>query len=240
MKKNIIKLCCILLAVFGVGCTSLPTPVPTPTPALSPMPTEGNSDGYALTKEAFDKLKPHLMQMVYMLFEWKYDPNRVGEDLGYDSLKNLTLDFVQSYAFEVCYDLVAADDNLYESGELRYLDDNDWEDYVCFIPTYIVRSILVSTFGEDALNRLNANEDSFLRNYSIEDGQYVYPTTDRGAIACEFIRPEFPVSLEGIIKIDANMFMGDEEELYTICIGLQPDEKSEFGYIITSFLLTEK
>lgn len=237
MKKNIIKLCCILLAFVCVGCEMPLATTLTPTPTLSPEPTEESANGYALTKEAFDNLELHLLQMVYMLFEWKYDPNHAEKDLGYDSLENLTLDFVQSYAFEVCYDLPVTHAHLFESGEIRYTGEYE-SDFL--IPVPLVEGLLISTFGQNILNRLNANEDNFLRFCPIEEGKYIYPATDRGTIYCEFIRPAFPVLLEDIIRIDVNMFMEDKEELYTISFGLQPDENSEFGYIITSFLLTEK
>ena len=210
--------------------------------ASSSANTVGNADA-GLTEEAYYILKPHIERMVYLYME-------ANNESGIDLYEHLTSDFIQSYAYMICADLepMVRNNGLAAAGLSK--GDAFIRGGEIHVPVSYVRTKLLSAFGEDALRWCNVDADNIFEYYAINNGRYVCYLGDGPLMDFQILEPEkFPVLIEGneIIRLKANverLIWDDENETeywvensYSLNVGVQPDEDSEFGYNIVSFIM---
>ena len=221
---------------FGAGSSANPTAAP--------------SSEIQLVEIAFNRLKPHLKDMMYQNLEGVIGSD--SQEPSVDPFANLTLEYIQSCAFMVCVSLEPlAGRNIIESNPEYGLKKGDIyiKGGILYVPVSYVRAKLTSLFGTAALQQCNFTDETALYDCTIENGRYVVPLGDAGQIICKIFTPALPIfSSDGSITLNSEVeyLFWDEENAteswvragYEVNVGLQASDSSEFGYFITSFVMT--
>ncbi len=205
---------------------------------------------FTLTKEDYQKLKAPLTVL--------FKANEFSSDVMYDYKNGLSKDNIAIFAwntahfFDYFYPSTSRYSEYFKTSNKKYgikkgdlYNDNK---YFVHIPQKAINSILMSTFGEEALKAIDLNGNIFngVYNYGpkLIDGIYIfepvedYPEEDvMGPLDLPFKGNE-----NTEFKPNCTVTYGDAEHSivnYSIIFKLKKDDTSEWGYNITAFNMQE-
>lgn len=237
----------IIITCSGCTCQSPDVPAINPVaPVSAATPIDAQDNGaFTLTQADFEKLKAPIM--VWAL------ANEFGGDSNYDLKNGLTRENITHYVWYIAYAF-----DYFDPSTSRYSEyyNSDIEKYgikkgdlkstgnKLLIPQKAINSILLSTFGKEALEGIDLNENIFENTNGmtrkLEDGIYIiglgddYPEED-------FLGPlDLPVKANENTEFKTSYTVtygdaGHKVVSFSIVFKLRKDDASEWGYNITAF-----
>ena len=206
-----------------------------------------SSSEMQMSEDAYNALKPHLENMIYLYFEQGLWLD--SDYLGTDALSNFTLDYIQQCASMLCHTIEVYEyfDDLESLG--LYTGDVIIDGGVIHVPVSYIDKQMTDLFGQAALDRCKATPGKMMYEDTIVDGRYVCYLGDSGSIGYTIYPYGFPLTIDsdGSLELDItveefNWEAEDESDMwiftdYVMILKLQEDSDSAFGYNVVSFTL---
>jgi hypothetical protein len=260
MKKTIIFIIVLITTISFYGCTHQNPAISSINPAASistasPEYSQAN-ESFTLTQEDFEKLKAPLTVLANEYVNTSLGSRESFYDFKNGLSKNDIADYAWdiAYYFDYFYPSTSRDSDVFLTDNERYGikkgDTYNDKDLKVHIPQKAINSILMSTFGEEALKGLDLNGNLFDANYipkELKDGMYIFRFGDGSpekAVLSPLNLPvngnentEFKLNFKQVYSYDAE---GAAREYVNIDImfKLKKDDSSEWGYNITDFNAT--
>ncbi len=261
MKKAIFLIIVLITAILFYGCTHQNLAISSINPAASvssasPEYAQAN-ESFILTPEDFEKLKAPLT----VLANEYVDTSPGSRESVYDFKNGLSKNEIADYTWDIAqnfdcfYPSTPRDADFFLTDNERYGikkgDIYNDKDLKVHIPQKAINSILMSTFGEEALKGLDLNGNIFDGTdyipIELKDGKYIFRLKDKSPRE-DVLSPldlpvkghentEFKISFKQVYSYDVD---GEDREYvkFDIMFKLKKDDTSEWGYNITDFNAT--